>query len=264
MAIFYPSNPSLRKDEKPLKFALCFIASLVIHTSLIIPLLINPKNSFHEKTAVPIEDFILPLVITAVPSSSIDSKSLDSSEDRTSSNPRELNNASPEEPNLENITSKSSETISEFPSLGNQNKNFNYDKAISKDEAKAAIIQLAANAETKSARFRKILTQNYLTSSEESYLRAWRKKCEDIGRRNYPPKNIEGRATTRVVISRNGNLIRASIIKTSGSSLIDKAILKTIKEASPFQPFNTDMSKKYDVIEFDRIWQFSKTKQIIY
>ncbi len=207
---------------------------------------------------------MLSLVITAVPSSSIDSKSLNSSEDRASSNPRELNNASLEERNLENISSKSSETISEFPSPMSQNTILNSNRVLSKDEAKAAIIQLAASAETKSSRSRKILTQNYLTSSEESYLRAWRKKCEEIGRRNYPQKNIEGRATTRVVIARSGNLIEANIIKTSGSSLIDKAILKTIKEASPFQPFNTEMLKEYDVIEFERIWQFSKTKQIIY
>ena len=213
---------------------------------------------------MPIEDFMLSLVITAGPSRSENQKSLDSSGDRTSSNPKELKNASLEEHISENITSKSTTTISEFSSFRSQNKNFNFDKAISKREAKAAIIQLAANAETKSARFRKILTQNYLTSSEESYLRAWSKKCEDIGRRNYPQKNVEGRATTRVVIERSGNLIEASIIKTSGSSLIDTAILKTIKEASPFQPFNTEMLKKYDVIEFERIWQFSKTKQIIF
>ena len=55
---------------------------------------------------------MLSLVISAVPSSSLASKSLDSSEDRASSNPRELNNASPEERNLENISSKSSETVS--------------------------------------------------------------------------------------------------------------------------------------------------------
>ena len=207
---------------------------------------------------------MLSLVLTAASSSSIDSKSLDSSGASTSFNPGELNNASPEERNLENISSKSSETISGLTSLRNPNNNAYSDRLLSKDEAKAAIIELAASTETKSSRSRKILTQNYLTSSEESYLRAWRKKCEEIGRRNYPQKNIEGRATTRVVIARSGNLIEASIIKTSGSSLIDKAILKTIKEASPFQPFNTEMLKEYDVIEFERIWQFSKTKQIIY
>ena len=263
MDSFYPSSSLLSKNTKSLNFALCLVASLIIHSSLL-PLLINPKNSFHEKATVPVEDFNLSLVITAVPSSSVDSKSLDSSEDRTSSNPRALNNASPEEPHLENITSKSSETISEFPNLRNQNTSANSDRLLSKDEAKAAIIQLAASAETKSSRSRKILTQNYLTSSEESYLKTWSKKCEDVGRRNYPQKNVEGRATTRVVIARSGNLIEANIIKTSGSSLIDKAILKTIKEASPFQPFNTEMLKEYDVIEFERIWQFSKTKQIIY
>ena len=263
MDSFYPSSSPLSKNTKSLNFALCLVASLIIHSSLI-TLLINPENSFHKKTTVPMEDFNLSLVITAVPSSSIDSKSLDYSGDSTLSNPRELKNASPEGRNLENISSKSSETISEFPNLRNQNTSAYSDRLLSRDEAKAAIIQLAASTETKSSRSRKILTQNYLTSSEESYLRAWRKKCEDIGRRNYPPKNIDGRATTRVVISRSGNLIAASIIKTSGSSLIDKAILKTIREASPFQPFNTDMSKKYDVIEFERVWQFSKSKQIIY
>tara|TARA_S200000501_G_C20574595_1_gene634468 strand:- start:13 stop:675 length:663 start_codon:yes stop_codon:yes gene_type:complete len=219
------------------------------------------KSGFQEKAQQSQEDFRLSFVITTKPPGS---ESLDSSEDRSSLGPREIKNASPEESILENVTSKSYETIAEFSSSRNQNAIFNSGEGLSKDQAKAAIIQLASSAETQSPRSRKILNKNYLTSSEESYLRAWRKKCEDLGRRNYPPKNIEGRATTRVVISRNGNLIKASIIKTSGSSLIDKAILKTINQASPFQPFNTDMSKKYDVIEFERIWQFSKTKQIIY
>ena len=250
----------MSKDARSLNFALCLVTSLIIHSSLI-PLLINLKSGFQEKTQQSQEDFRLSLVIATRPSGS---ESLDSSEDRASLGPREINNASPKDSILENITSESYETISEFSSSRKQNTIFNSGNVLSKDEAKAAIIQLASNAETESPRARKILTQNYLTSSEESYLRAWRKKCEDIGRRNYPSKNIEGRATTRVVISRSGNLIGASIIKTSGSSLIDNAILKTIREASPFQPFNTDMSKKYDVIEFERIWQFSKTKQIIY
>ena len=250
----------MSKDARSLNFILCLVTSLIIHSSLI-PLLINLKSGFQEKAQQSQEDFKLSLVIATRPS---DSESLDSSEDRASLGPREINNASPKASILENITSESYETISAFSSSRNQNTLFNSGTILSKDKAKAAIIQLASNAENESPRARKILTQNYLTSSEESYLRAWRKKCEDIGRRNYPPKNIEGRATTRVVISRNGYLVTASIVKTSGSGMIDQAILKTIKEASPFQPFNTDMSKKYDVIEFERVWQFSKTKRIIY
>ena len=250
----------MSKDARSLNFILCLVTSLIIHSSLI-PLLINLKSGFQEKAQQSQEDFKLSLVIATRPS---DSESLDSSEDRASLGPREINNASPKASILENITSESYETISAFSSSRNQNTLFNSGTILSKDKAKAAIIQLASNAENESPRARKILTQNYLTSSEESYLRAWRKKCEDIGRRNYPPKNIEGRATTRVVISRNGYLVTASIVKTSGSGMIDQAILKTIKEASPFQPFNTDMSKKYDLIEFERVWQFSKTKQIIY
>jgi len=250
----------MSKDARSLNFILCLVTSLIIHSSLI-PLLINLKSGFQEKAQQSQEDFKLSLVIATRPS---DSESLDSSEDRASLGPREINNASPKASILENITSESYETISAFSSSRNQNTLFNSGTILSKDKAKAAIIQLASNAENESPRARKILTQNYLTSSEKSYLRAWRKKCEDIGRRNYPPKNIEGRATTRVVISRNGYLVTASIVKTSGSGMIDQAILKTIKEASPFQPFNTDMSKKYDVIEFERVWQFSKTKRIIY
>ena len=241
----------MSKDARFLSLALCLVTSLIIHSSLI-PLLINLKSGFQEKAQQSREDFRLSLVIATKPSGAEDSESLDASEARASLSPREI------------ITPEAYETISEFSSSRNQNTIFNSGNVLSKDEAKAAIIQLASSAETESPRARKILTQNYLTSSEESYLRAWRKKCEDIGRRNYPPKNIEGRATTRVVISRNGYLVTASIVKTSGSGMIDQAILKTIKEASPFQPFNTDMSKKYDVIEFERVWQFSKTKQIIY
>ena len=114
------------------------------------------------------------------------------------------------------------------------------------------------------SRIRYVLNENDTSLAEENYLRSWREKCEEIGRRNYPEGRLEGQATTRIAIASDGTLIEAMIVKSSGIKSIDEAVIKTIREASPFQPFNIEMRKKYDLIEFIRVWKLSNSQQVIY
>ncbi|MGB0998261.1 MAG: energy transducer TonB, partial [Pseudomonadales bacterium] len=85
-----------------------------------------------------------------------------------------------------------------------------------------------------------------------------RRKCERIGRVNYPPGNIQGELVMRVSILSSGQLESVRIIRSSGSSLLDNAALETVKQASPYQPFSIEMRKAYDRLEFTRTWQYSK------
>lgn len=95
-------------------------------------------------------------------------------------------------------------------------------------------------------------------TAEAAYLAMWRRKCERIGRVNYPPGNIQGELVMRVSILSNGQLDYVRIIRSSGSTSLDKAALNTVRQAAPYQPFSIEMRKAYDRLEFTRTWQYSK------
>lgn len=95
-------------------------------------------------------------------------------------------------------------------------------------------------------------------TAEAAYLAMWRRKCERIGRVNYPPGNIQGELVMRVSILSNGQLDYVRIVRSSGSTSLDKAALNTVRQAAPYQPFSIEMRKAYDRLEFTRTWQYSK------
>ena len=137
-------------------------------------------------------------------------------------------------------------------------------RSINLNKAKSQIAQIVETITEPESRIRYVLNENDTSLAEENYLRSWREKCEEIGRRNYPEGRLEGQATTRIAIASDGTLIEAMIVKSSGIESIDEAVIKTIREASPFQPFNIEMRKKYDLIEFIRVWKLSNSQQVIY
>ena len=96
------------------------------------------------------------------------------------------------------------------------------------------------------------------TDAETAYLAMWRRKCERLGRVNYPPGNVQGELVMRVSIASSGQLNYVSIVRSSGSTLLDEAALKTVRQAAPYQPFSVEMRKAFDHIEFTRTWQYSK------
>lgn len=96
------------------------------------------------------------------------------------------------------------------------------------------------------------------TDAETAYLAMWRRKCERLGRLNYPPGNIQGELLMQVSIFSNGHLDYVRIARSSGSSLLDEAALQTVRQAAPYQPFSVEMRKAYDRLEFTRTWQYSK------
>jgi protein TonB len=96
------------------------------------------------------------------------------------------------------------------------------------------------------------------TDAETAYLAMWRRKCERLGRLNYPPGNIQGELVMQVSIFSNGHLDYVRIAHSSGSSLLDQAALETVRQAAPYQPFSVEMRKAYDRLEFTRTWQYSK------
>jgi protein TonB len=101
------------------------------------------------------------------------------------------------------------------------------------------------------------------SSAESAYLAMWRRKCERIGSNNYPSGNLQGELTLQVVIHHSGQLLEVSLLSSSGHQALDEAALATVRQASPYQPFNVEMRKRYDRLSFIRTWQFSRRSALI-
>jgi len=111
----------------------------------------------------------------------------------------------------------------------------------------------------KMPRTKRISSVTTRSASEAAYLNMWRQKCERIGRANYPPGALQGEVLMLVSILADGTLEEVRILKSSGHRQLDQAALATVRQAAPYQPFNVEMRKAYDRLEFTRTWQFTKT-----
>lgn len=134
---------------------------------------------------------------------------------------------------------------------------------------RAKLVQEIASLEARIAEDRQILAKMPRTkrissvttrsASEAAYLNMWRQRCERIGRANYPAGSLEGEVLMLVSILADGTLEEVRILKSSGHKQLDRAALATVKQAAPYQPFNLEMRKSYDRLEFTRTWQFTKS-----
>lgn len=109
-------------------------------------------------------------------------------------------------------------------------------------------------------RTKRINSASTRSAAEAAYLNAWREKCERIGAINYPAGQLEGQVLILVSILADGSLEEVQVLRSSGHNELDRAALTTVRQAAPFQPFNIDMRKAYDRLEFTRWWQFSKVR----
>ncbi|MEM7078519.1 MAG: TonB family protein [Pseudomonadota bacterium] len=142
------------------------------------------------------------------------------------------------------------------------------DSPISETIDREKLIQEIANLEArisadrqalaKMPRTKRINSMSTRSADEAAYLNMWRQKCERIGKANYPPGNLEGEVLMLVSILFDGTLEEVRILRSSGHRALDQAALATVRQASPYQPFNVAMRKAYDRLEFTRTWQFTK------
>ena len=54
-------------------------------------------------------------------------------------------------------------------------------------------------------------------------------------------KNEGGTVVLRFVIARDGRLVDANIVKSSGVIALDRGMLETLRAASPYPPFPSDL-----------------------
>jgi protein TonB len=105
------------------------------------------------------------------------------------------------------------------------------------------------------------VTPDTETSTVAPYLDRWRGKVERIGTLNFPTAARTTGATVspllEVALTADGSIQSVVIRRSSGDAELDQAALKTLKLASPFDPFPPELASSYRVLHFEYEWQFS-------
>ena len=97
------------------------------------------------------------------------------------------------------------------------------------------------------------------------YLDAWKRRIEAVGAAYLPElgrlENLTGSPTLLVRINESGDLIEATVSRSSGSAILDLASVDIIQRASPFDEFPAPMASEYDTVAFE--YKFLFTEQLV-
>lgn len=94
------------------------------------------------------------------------------------------------------------------------------------------------------------------------YVDGWRVKVERVGNINYPQeardRNIQASLQMEVAIKSNGDVENITITRSSGHKFLDRAAMRIVRMAAPFEPFPPALKKDTDVLHIVRTWYFTK------
>ena len=110
-----------------------------------------------------------------------------------------------------------------------------------------------------------IISADTRESVAAAYLDAWKRRIEAVGAAYLPElgrlDNLTGSPTLLVRISETGELIDATVSRSSGSPVLDLASVDIIQRASPFDEFPATMANEYDTVAFE--YKFLFTEQLV-
>lgn len=93
------------------------------------------------------------------------------------------------------------------------------------------------------------------------WLHDWVQRVERIGTARFKAL-VEQRESAslllEVVVNSNGQLRRASILRTSGNPQLDEAAREILRLASPFDPFPAELARDYRSLRFAYEWRFER------
>jgi protein TonB len=107
-----------------------------------------------------------------------------------------------------------------------------------------------------------IIAADTRESVAAAYLDSWKRRIEAVGAAYLPElgqlENLTGSPTLLVRINEDGDLIDATVSKSSGSPVLDLASVDIIQRASPFDEFPAQMASEYDTVAFEYKFLFSE------
>ena len=100
------------------------------------------------------------------------------------------------------------------------------------------------------------------SSVEARYINNWAKKLERIGNINFPNEairlSLSGTLILNATLDRSGRVVEMQIDVSSGSRVLDRAALRIVKLAAPYEPLPRDIRQKYDRLNITRSMVFHK------
>jgi protein TonB len=110
-----------------------------------------------------------------------------------------------------------------------------------------------------------IISADTRESAAAVYLDSWKRRIEAVGAAYLPElgniEDLNGSPTLLVRIAETGELIDATVSRSSGSALLDLASVDIIQRASPFDEFPETMADEYDTVAFE--YKFLFTEQLV-
>jgi len=122
----------------------------------------------------------------------------------------------------------------------------------------------SVQTDSKKPRVLRLTSTSALASEDAAYVHRWRDRVETIGNLHYPEEarkqQLYGSVRLLVKLKSNGIVEGISILSPSGSSILDRAAIESIRLASPFEPFHEELAERYDRMDVIRTWQFRKDR----
>lgn len=119
-------------------------------------------------------------------------------------------------------------------------------------------------AYAKRPRIRRLTSVATRQADDAQYLHNWRQRVEAVGNRHYPKEarahNLHGELRMMVALLPNGSIHEIKVLKSSGSSVLDRAALRILRLAAPFDPFPETLRHSVDVLEIIRTWRFHEDR----
>jgi protein TonB len=129
-------------------------------------------------------------------------------------------------------------------------------KEIARQSAEIDIMRKAYASRPKK-KFLSAKTKEYKWASYEE---SWRKKIERIGTLNFPDSarrsKLSGDVRATVTIRADGSVKEVKITKFSGHKVLDDAVKRIVKMASPYEAFPPELREEFDEVVIVRTWQF--------
>lgn len=99
-----------------------------------------------------------------------------------------------------------------------------------------------------------------------AYMDAWRIKVEAIGNLNYPEEarrqGMTGELVLDVALKQDGSVKYMTVLRSSGSSILDEAALRIVRLAAPFAPFPEAIKSETDFLHIIRTWRFERGNRL--
>jgi len=169
------------------------------------------------------------------------------------------------------ILTTKGETFKRSPKLDEQPDKETEEEATEVAEETLEEARLVSEVATEEADYSKMPRVLHLNSSnasgrvEAAYIDQWAKKIERIGTTNFPQEAIRRQQSGKLIViatlNKKGQVVNASISKSSGARLLDNAALRIIKIASPYSAFPQEIRESFDHLEITRTFIFDTGHQ---